>query len=80
MALESLSYQLEMAAVLPKNHRGEHRVGYGLWTCAGTCTTGDWGVGSVGRLWRVVGRAWGCHGLEDLSKMHVSTWVAARGF
>lgn len=48
MALELLSYQLEIAEMLSKNYRGEHRFRQGLWKCSGSCT-GDWGRDLAGK-------------------------------
>lgn len=49
MALELLSYQLEIAEMLSKNYRGEHRFRQGLRKCSGSCTAGDWGRDSAGK-------------------------------
>ena len=38
MALESLGYKLEIAEMLFRNYRGEHRFRKRLWKCTGSCT------------------------------------------
>lgn len=65
MALESLSYQPEIAEMLSKNYRGEHRFRIGLWKCSGATLLGDWGTVTTSeacsrRGWRVSAAPSGC--------------------
>lgn len=44
MALEPLGYKLEIAEMLSKNYRGEHRFRKRPWKCSRSCTVGDEGI------------------------------------
>lgn len=84
MALESLSYQPEIAEMLSKNYRGEHRFRTGLWKCSGAALFGDWGTVMASeacsrRGWQVSALLPDACGLQDLSDVTVRMGVASLG-